>query len=415
LGLEGGQLLANWIWGVLVINRQRPSPPGYALRVFAQVALCFVPGTLNPDLATSLEREWPPGSVPLKLQENIQLKPETGGAPWVSIDLVIPVIQGAAALMLGTVVIEAVKRVARQLKALFPAVNIRVISDRHPTAAYEVPSGDDLEHAIAAIPGDYRRQSRTEVTLKRWESGAWQIRFVRSKVVESPASKPPILMGHGAQPATASGARSTKRRKREAGIASEARQLEASIRGATRAQAIALSEIDEFMSKYAVLRSQASTRTERRVVEASHKRALAFRDAEAERVLARWGRDLWLHEGVDVGIPADTEICAARGGLVVEVGVDGYGPQSVKARCGDVDIILGHLSRAVVVVGQEVVKGELLGYSGSEGGVSGGPHLHFEVRPAGGEYGDTLDPMAFLQSDLADAAPSDTYGTDLEP
>jgi hypothetical protein len=136
-----------------------PSQPRYPLRVFAQVVLCFVPGTVDPDLATSLKREWPPASVPLKLQGNIQLEPETGGAPWVSIDLVIPIVQGAAALVLGTVVIEAVKRVARQLKTKFSAVNIRVISDGHPTVAYEVPSGDELEHSIAAIPDDYRRRS----------------------------------------------------------------------------------------------------------------------------------------------------------------------------------------------------------------------------------------------------------------
>jgi murein DD-endopeptidase MepM/ murein hydrolase activator NlpD len=63
-----------------------------------------------------------------------------------------------------------------------------------------------------------------------------------------------------------------------------------------------------------------------------------------------------------------------------------------------VDVILGHLSRAVVRPGQRVRRGQLVGYSGDEGGISTGPHIHVEIRPIGGEFGTAIDPMPYLQN-----------------
>jgi murein DD-endopeptidase MepM/ murein hydrolase activator NlpD len=133
---------------------------------------------------------------------------------------------------------------------------------------------------------------------------------------------------------------------------------------------------------------------------------------EAKLLLTRWGTELRIHEGIDIAVPTGTPVLAARPGLVVEVGIEGYGSHSVKLRSDGVDIILGHLSSAAVEVGQQIEKGELVGYSGSEGGQSSGPHLHFEVRPAGGEYGDTLDPWPFID-DQSVAKPTENYGNDI--
>jgi len=382
--------------------------------VFPQVVLCFVPGTLDAGLSAELVHAWYGVPVPLKPQANIKLDPATGGAPWVSIDLVIPVAQGAAAVVLGTAVIEGVKRIVRVLRPHFPGVNVRVLSDQHPTATYELPRTNEVDAAITAIPQDYRRQSRMELTLKRWSHGRWEVRLLRSASEELAAPKQAIAVGQ-AKAVRASSARMRVRKgAADRAVVQAARQLEGSIREAVHASRLALSEIDGLMQQYETLRSQSTTRADRRAIDASSTRSRALRDTVARRVLQRWGRDLRMHEGIDIGIPVGTQIFAARGGRVVEVGVHGYGPHSLKVRCGDVDIILGHLSGAVVGRGDDVSEGQLLGYSGDEGGVTGGPHLHFEVRPAGGEYGDTLDPWPYLSAADQAAEQTEEYKTELE-
>jgi murein DD-endopeptidase MepM/ murein hydrolase activator NlpD len=82
----------------------------------------------------------------------------------------------------------------------------------------------------------------------------------------------------------------------------------------------------------------------------------------------------------------------------VDVGIEGYGDQAVRLRQRDVDVILGHLSKAVVRPGQRLRRGQLVGYSGDSGGISTGPHVHIEVRPVGGGYGSAMDPMPYLRS-----------------
>ena len=52
-----------------------------------------------------------------------------------------------------------------------------------------------------------------------------------------------------------------------------------------------------------------------------------------------------------------------------------------------------HLSRLNVAAGQQVSKGELIGFVGSTGR-STGPHLHYEVRIAG----DAVNPMPYMQA-----------------
>ena len=51
-----------------------------------------------------------------------------------------------------------------------------------------------------------------------------------------------------------------------------------------------------------------------------------------------------------------------------------------------------HQSEFAVEPGQRVEQGDLIGYVGSTGNVTG-PHLHLEVHPAGGE---PIDPESWL-------------------
>ena len=104
---------------------------------------------------------------------------------------------------------------------------------------------------------------------------------------------------------------------------------------------------------------------------------------------------LWssTHTGLDFAAPDGTEIRAIGPGRVSEVGYDGaYGNKTVVALDDGTVLWFCHQSRTAVSVGQRLSPGELVGYVGSTGNVTG-PHLHLEVRPHGG---DPIDPEAWL-------------------
>jgi murein DD-endopeptidase MepM/ murein hydrolase activator NlpD len=95
----------------------------------------------------------------------------------------------------------------------------------------------------------------------------------------------------------------------------------------------------------------------------------------------RWGR---MHKGIDVANNVGTPIVAALEGQVSFAGWDdgGYG-YLVKILHADGSVTLyGHNSRILVSQGQFVQQGQPISQMGSTGR-STGPHLHFEVRPAG--------------------------------
>ncbi|HEY1419892.1 MAG TPA: peptidoglycan DD-metalloendopeptidase family protein [Candidatus Dormibacteraeota bacterium] len=87
------------------------------------------------------------------------------------------------------------------------------------------------------------------------------------------------------------------------------------------------------------------------------------------------------HTGIDLVAPFASPISAADDGVVALVGSSstGYGIYVVIAHSGGLDTLYGHLSAALVAVGQTVVQGQPVGLEGSTGN-STGPHLHFELR-----------------------------------
>jgi len=106
---------------------------------------------------------------------------------------------------------------------------------------------------------------------------------------------------------------------------------------------------------------------------------------------------LWstVHTGQDFSAPAGTPIVSVAHGIVTETGYDGaYGYKTVVTLDDGTEIWYAHQTTSVVVPGDEVNPGELIGYVGSTGN-STGPHLHLEVRPGGG---DPIDPYAALVS-----------------
>ena len=87
------------------------------------------------------------------------------------------------------------------------------------------------------------------------------------------------------------------------------------------------------------------------------------------------------HTGIDLVEPFASPIYAADDGVVALVGntSSGYGNYVVIAHSGGLDTLYGHLSTALVKVGQSVTQGQVVGLEGSTGN-STGPHLHFELR-----------------------------------
>jgi murein DD-endopeptidase MepM/ murein hydrolase activator NlpD len=95
------------------------------------------------------------------------------------------------------------------------------------------------------------------------------------------------------------------------------------------------------------------------------------------------GRSYWYngHSGLDIGVTYNTPIYAAHAGSVVAFGdaSDGYGTKILLRDLENPQFLTlyGHLSSAAVSsTGQEVLRGQRIGYSGDTGS-SGAPHLHF--------------------------------------
>ncbi|MBA3468503.1 MAG: peptidoglycan DD-metalloendopeptidase family protein [Herpetosiphonaceae bacterium] len=103
------------------------------------------------------------------------------------------------------------------------------------------------------------------------------------------------------------------------------------------------------------------------------------------------------HNGIDIANRQGTPIMAARSGTVIEAGwCGGYGYCVKISHGGGVTTEYGHMmSRPVVVEGQSVEAGGLIGYMGStygRGGYSTGTHLHFTVKV----NGTAVNPLKYL-------------------
>lgn len=119
---------------------------------------------------------------------------------------------------------------------------------------------------------------------------------------------------------------------------------------------------------------------------------------------ARFGQrsGLWstVHTGLDFAGPSGSTIVAVAGGTVVSADYEGaYGNRTV-IQLDDgtgTEIWYCHQSRFGVKPGDKVGPGDVIGYTGSTGNVTG-PHLHLEVHPGGGA---AVDPYtALVQHDV---------------
>ena len=98
---------------------------------------------------------------------------------------------------------------------------------------------------------------------------------------------------------------------------------------------------------------------------------------------SRWGG--W-HPGVDFAAHYGAPIHVVAPGTVIGAGYlsgeGGYGQIVLVRHSGGVITAYAHMSKVLVLAGEHVEAGEVLGRVGATGHVTG-PHLHFEVRIGG--------------------------------
>lgn len=89
------------------------------------------------------------------------------------------------------------------------------------------------------------------------------------------------------------------------------------------------------------------------------------------------------HDGVDLAAPTGTPVYATADGVVGRADwYSSYGLYISVNHGASMETRYAHLSRLAVAAGDNVKKGDLIGYVGSTGR-STGPHLHYEVRVEG--------------------------------
>jgi murein DD-endopeptidase MepM/ murein hydrolase activator NlpD len=117
----------------------------------------------------------------------------------------------------------------------------------------------------------------------------------------------------------------------------------------------------------------------------------------AYHLTARFGdySSLWssFHTGLDFASSTGTPVMAVAGGTITETGYSGaYGNRTVETLADGTELWYCHQNTFGTTVGATVRPGQVIGYVGSTGNVTG-PHLHLEVHPGGG---DPVDPYSAL-------------------
>ncbi|MFF0010547.1 M23 family metallopeptidase [Streptomyces sp. NPDC005374] len=101
-----------------------------------------------------------------------------------------------------------------------------------------------------------------------------------------------------------------------------------------------------------------------------------------------------VHTGIDFPVSYGTTVMAATDGTVRTEWNSAYGNMMIVTAKDGTETWYCHLSSYRVSSGTTVQAGDPIAYSGNSGN-STGPHLHFEVRPAGGS---AIDPLPWLRS-----------------
>ncbi|MFG1912915.1 M23 family metallopeptidase [Kribbella sp. NPDC048928] len=105
----------------------------------------------------------------------------------------------------------------------------------------------------------------------------------------------------------------------------------------------------------------------------------------------RWAHN---HTGLDFAAPVGTRVSTVMKGVVIFADWAGPYGRQVQVRHEDGTVTwYNHMSKFSVSVGETLYAGDQVGAVGMTGNTTG-PHMHFEVRPHGG---DPIDPAPWLR------------------
>jgi murein DD-endopeptidase MepM/ murein hydrolase activator NlpD len=103
------------------------------------------------------------------------------------------------------------------------------------------------------------------------------------------------------------------------------------------------------------------------------------------------------HTGIDISAPVGTPVRATADGTVRSAEVqNGYGRQVIIDHGNNLETCYAHLSGFTVMAGQTVVRGQVIGYVGLTGRVTGA-NLHYEVRV----HNTPVNPHRYMRETIA--------------
>ncbi len=99
-----------------------------------------------------------------------------------------------------------------------------------------------------------------------------------------------------------------------------------------------------------------------------------------------------MHRGVDFAMPEGTPVYSTAYGVVTYAGTDTeYGYMVVVKNNDTIETVYGHNSRLAVRVGDTILAGQQVAFSGNTGN-SSAPHLHYEIRIKG----QSVNPITYF-------------------
>jgi len=104
------------------------------------------------------------------------------------------------------------------------------------------------------------------------------------------------------------------------------------------------------------------------------------------------------HKGIDISAANGVPVHATADGVVASAAMEnGYGRAVIIDHGHGVETLYGHMSGFAVMAGQTVTRGQVIGYVGHSGRVTGA-HLHYEVRI----HNTPVNPHKYLRTTLAE-------------
>jgi murein DD-endopeptidase MepM/ murein hydrolase activator NlpD len=102
------------------------------------------------------------------------------------------------------------------------------------------------------------------------------------------------------------------------------------------------------------------------------------------------------HTGVDISATFGTPVRAAADGVITTASMaSGYGREIVVDHGNGIETLYGHLSGFAITTGEQVRRGQVIGYVGMSGRATA-PHLHYEVRI----HNTPVNPHRYLQETM---------------